>query len=324
MKIFKIFSDTPLTDSARTLLTEGVAPHKVLFPEKLIASVLARGGPDPRFAGADIAFGQPDVAEILQSERLRWVHLSSAGYTRYDNAEFRAAATARGLPVTNSSSVFAGPCAEHVFSFMLAQSRNLPAALKSRDANGSSAWIGLRNAPVSLRNQRVLLLGFGAIARRLVELLHPFQMNIAALRRRPRGDESIRVIMNEHLKEELRSADHVVNLLPDNTESTRFVSAQRFSQMKPGAVFYNIGRGTTVDQTALSNTLRSGRLAAAWLDVTEPEPLPPEHPLLSSPNCFITPHLAGGHRNEAESLVRHFLDNFRRFLQGTPLRDRIM
>jgi phosphoglycerate dehydrogenase-like enzyme len=324
MNILKIFSDTPLTDPARKLLIEGVAPHEALFPKKLTTSVLSKGDPDPQFAAADIAFGQPDVADILESKRLRWVHLSSAGFTRYDNAEFRAVASERGLSVTNSSSVFAGPCAEHVFSFMLAQSRNLPAALQSRDANGSVEWSELRNASVSLRNQRVLLLGFGAIARKLVELLRPFQMSVVALRRWPHDDESIRVITLEHLDEELRDADHVVNLLPDNAESTRFVSAQRFSQMKPGAVFYNIGRGTTVDQTALGNALRSGRLAAAWLDVTDPEPLPPDHPLLSFRNCFITPHVAGGHRNEAESLVRHFLDNFKRYLDGTSLRDRIM
>ncbi len=324
MNILKIFSDTPLTDPARKLLMEGVAPHEVLFPEKAVTSVLSKGGTDPQFATADIAFGQPDVADILQSKRLRWVHLSSAGYTRYDNAEFREAATARGLPVTNSSSVFASPCAEHVFAFMVAQSRNLPAALQSRDANGSATWNALRNAAVSLRNQRVLFLGFGAIAQKLVELLRPFQMSLVALRRWPRGDERILVITLEQLDETLRDADHVVNLLPDTTESTRFVSAQRFSQMKPGAVFYNIGRGTTVDQTALVIALRSGRLAAAWLDVTDPEPLPPGHSLLSCPNCFITPHLAGGHRNEAESLVRFFLDNFKRFLAGTPLQDRIM
>jgi phosphoglycerate dehydrogenase-like enzyme len=94
--------------------------------------------------------------------------------------------------------------------------------------------------------------------------------------------------------------------------------------MKPGAIFYNIGRGATVDQEALVAALRSGRLGAAWLDVTDPEPLPPGHPLLRAPNCFITPHTAGGHHNEFEMLARHFLDNFRRFINGAPLRDRVM
>jgi phosphoglycerate dehydrogenase-like enzyme len=91
-----------------------------------------------------------------------------------------------------------------------------------------------------------------------------------------------------------------------------------------GAVFYNIGRGTTVAQDALLDALRSGRLGAAWLDVTEPEPLPDEHPLWAEPNCFITPHVAGGHVGEAKTLVRHFLKNFDRFICRKPLLDRVM
>jgi phosphoglycerate dehydrogenase-like enzyme len=94
--------------------------------------------------------------------------------------------------------------------------------------------------------------------------------------------------------------------------------------MKPGAIFYNIGRGATVDQAALSDALHSGRLSAAWLDVTDPEPLPEDHPLLATPNCFITPHTAGGHVDEGRSIVKHFLENLGRFTRGEPLIDRVM
>ena len=94
--------------------------------------------------------------------------------------------------------------------------------------------------------------------------------------------------------------------------------------VKPGAIFYNIGRGTTVNQDDLLDALRSGRLKAVWLDVTEPEPLPDEHPLRAEPNCFITPHVAGGHVDETKSLVRHFLGNFERFIRDEPLLDRVM
>ena len=94
--------------------------------------------------------------------------------------------------------------------------------------------------------------------------------------------------------------------------------------MKPTAILYNIGRGATVDQDALAQALRSGHLGAAWLDVTEPEPLPNGHPLLSAPNCFITPHIGGGQHAEAEALVNHFLGNLRRYSEGAPVVDRIM
>ena len=122
----------------------------------------------------------------------------------------------------------------------------------------------------------------------------------------------------------LAEADHVVNILPDSAETRHFFDAARFSAIKPGAIFYNIGRGTTVNQDALLDALRSGRIGAAWLDVTEPEPLPDDHPLWAEPNCFITPHVAGGHTDETKTLVRHFLKNFERFVRGEPLLDRVM
>jgi len=324
MKTLKIFSDIPADDASLKRLRDGVAPHRIILPAKPVASVLAPSGPDPALADADVAFAQPEAEAVLSASRLRWLQISSAGYTRYDTAEFRKAAAARGLIVTNCSGVYAEPCAEHVFAFMLAHARRLSEALPTRCASGSAAWLHLRSVSTTLRNQNVVILGYGAIAARLVEMLRPFGMKLVAFRRKPRGDEGIEIISEKRLPDALAKADHVVNLLPGNPESVRFFSAARFAAMKPGAVFYNIGRGSTVDQDALLAALRSGHLDAAWLDVTDPEPLPPGHPLLSTPNCFITPHTGGGHGNEAQTLVRHFLDNFRRFLEGSPLRDRIM
>lgn len=324
METYRIFSDTGLDESSARLLLEGVAPHELILPEKRVASVLAAPEPDPAFALADIAFGQPDLDSIRRSERLKWIHVSTAGFTRYDTDAFRALTARRGLVVTNSSSVYAAACAEHAFAFMLAQSRLLPRALTSQAANSSGEWFALRGGSVSLRGQSVVLLGFGGIAIELVKLLAPFQMRITALRRTPRGDEGVPTVTPENLPAVLATADHVINILPDNEASRDFIDAARLGQMKPGAVFYNIGRGTTVNQEALVAALDSGRLAAAWLDVTEPEPLPADHPLRLQPHCHITPHIAGGHRDESGTLVRHFLGNFHRFLRGEPLADRIM
>jgi len=320
----KIFCDLAADAETLSVLKRGVVPHEVVLPARPASSVLSKSEPDSALAEADIAFGQPDPAGVLRAGGLRWVQVSSAGYTRYDTAEFRRAAAERKLLVTNSSTVYAEPCAEHVLSFMLAQARKLPEGLRSRAAGDSTAWLQLREASTLLQGQTVLILGFGSIARCLVELLRPFKMQILALRRKPRGDEGIPIVPAEDLAQALAKADHVVDILPANADSIHFMSAPQFAAMKPGAVFYNIGRGATVDQDALLYTLRSGHLAAAWLDVTEPEPLPVGHPLLGTPNCYITPHIGGGHRREAEMLVRHFLENFGQFLQGAPLRDRIM
>ena len=324
MEPYKIFSDSPLGENAARILREGTAPHEIIVPRTRLSSILAKPEPDPAFPLADIAFGQPDLESIAASDRLKWIHVSSAGFTRYDTPEFRELAASRGLIVTNSSSVFAAACAEHVFSFMLAHSRRLPQALHSQAGNGSREYFQLREESVSLRGQSVVILGFGGIASHLVKLLAPFDMKITAMRRQPRGDEGFPTITAEHLAGALATADHVINILPDNAASQNFIGAARLAQMKPGAVLHNIGRGTTVDQDALLAALRSGHLGAAWLDVTDPEPLPAGHPLRAEPNCFITPHIAGGHAGEDETLVRHFLGNFHCFLTKSPLSDRIM
>ena len=147
-------------------------------------------------------------------------------------------------------------------------------------------------------------------------------MDIVALRRTPRGDEPVPTFGMDALDRELAQADYVANLLPANEASRGLFDAGRFAAMKDGALFLNIGRGTTVDTGALMAALP--RLGGAYLDVTDPEPLPSDHPLWREPKVVITPHSAGGHRGEDVRLVRHFLDNLRRFEAGEPLLDRIM
>jgi phosphoglycerate dehydrogenase-like enzyme len=122
----------------------------------------------------------------------------------------------------------------------------------------------------------------------------------------------------------LAQADHVVNILPDNASTRNYVNARRLACMKPGVRFYNVGRGTTVDERALLEALRSGRIGAAYLDVFETEPLPPSSEFWEQPNVFITPHTAGGRHDQDTAIVKHFLRNLEAFQRGTPLVDRIV
>ncbi len=324
MDKLRIYADLAMPPDALDLLRAGTAGHELVFPATPVASVLGKGGPDPQFDTVDVAFGQPDVPSIIRSHRLRWVHVGSAGITRYDTPEFRAHAVKRGLPVSNSSGVYDEACAVHALGFMLAHARLLPQGLRSRAANGSEEWKALREGSGTLRGETVLLLGYGAIARRLAELLRPFALKLVAFRRRARGDEGMPVVTEPGLPAALAGADHVMNILPESTETRGFFDRARFAQLKRGAAFYNIGRGATVDQAALVEALRSGQVGAAWLDVTDPEPLPDTHPLWAEPNCFITPHVAGGHTGETKALVRHFLANLERFTRGEALVDRVM
>lgn len=324
MDSLKIYSDTPFGEPTLSLLKAAIEPHTLVFPERMAESVLGQSLAGPAIHDVDLIFGQPDVDAVLDARKLSWMHVSTAGYSRYDNPEFRHEMKARGVIVTNSSSVYANACVEHFMAFLLAQNRQLLPNLSSDCANGSQEWFGLRESAVPLEGQELMILGYGTIAKRMIECLAPYGMKITAMRRSPRGDEPVAMVTPDKVAEALGHADHVVNILPDNEDSFQFVNEDRLQQMKVGAAFYNIGRGRTVDQKALASALNSGQLNAAWLDVTDPEPLPQDHELRLAVNCHITPHTAGGHRAESETLVRHFIENLQRYQLGKPLLNRII
>jgi phosphoglycerate dehydrogenase-like enzyme len=318
-----IVCDLDFATGARRLLARHTAPHRCVFLSPAQSCDFANRRAERAFAAAEIAIGQTSIERIERSPRLRWLHVTSAGFTRYDTPEFRAVAKARGLIVTNSSSVFAESCAQHVFSFLLAQTRQLPAALRP-DSGDKPNEAKVVAALSLLRGQRILIVGFGGIARRLARMLAPFDVQLTAVRRQPRGDEGLPVVATEKIASALAAADHIIDLLPANADSGQFFNATRFRAMKRGACFYNIGRGATVDQKALAAALRSGTLRAAWLDTTTPEPLPRHHELRTFPNCHITAHIAGNHPTWTEEMVAHFTGNLARFLKNQPLDERIV
>ncbi|MDC0677670.1 NAD(P)-dependent oxidoreductase [Sorangium atrum] len=319
-----IASTVVLPAEAARSLSEGVAPHALELAAARSAKNLAVVEPDPLVLGAEVVFGQPHPDDVCAAPRLRWVHLSTAGYARYDVAAVRAALAARGAALTTSSGVYADPCAEHALAFLLSASRRLPECLENQ--LGPRGWpdASVRSRSALLRGRRVLLLGFGAIGRRLAELLAPFDVDLRVLRARPRGGEPFRVVVREELGDAFAWADHVVSSLPEAEGTRRLVSAALLGRMRPDAWFYNVGRGVTVDQAALLEALEARRIAGAYIDVTDPEPLPPEHPLWRAPGCTITPHTAGGRREEPMAQVEHFLANLRRFERGEPLVDRVI
>lgn len=325
----RLWSNAPLDTAATERLRAAVAATahhlSLASPPDVRGSRSDAAGPVE--AAAQVVFGQPDPASLLKNPDLRWVHLSSAGYTRYDRDDLRETFRARGVTLTNSSSVFDEPCAQHLAAMIFALARQLPQSLDNQRRPAPGWPLSERRAGSRLLDDRqcVLIYGFGAIARRLAAILAPLGMRLVGVRRRPTGDERIPTVTEAEADRWLGEADHVVNILPDNPGTRGYFGCERLARCKPGVRFYNVGRGTTVDPAALLDGLRSRRVDAAYLDVTEPEPLPPEHPLWREPNCFVTPHCAGGHADEGARLVDHFLANLRRFASGDdePLRDQV-
>jgi phosphoglycerate dehydrogenase-like enzyme len=322
---YTIWSNMHFPAAVHEKLVRALSPHRLVQAQDKTANNLAGAGADPQLEQADVALGQPDPQQVMRLPRLKLVQLTTAGYTRYDNDAFREAVKRNGTIVANASTIYAEPCAQHALAMMLALSRRLPQSLDNQ--RGPHAWpyLPLRAESKLLNGQTVLLVGYGAIARRLAQLLAPFEMNLVGFRRTPRGDENgVRIRPITELDEWLGKADHVVNILPASDETANFFDATRFAKLNRAANYYNIGRGTTNDERALEAALRAGRFAAADIDAFAEEPLPPEHPLWTTPNCFVTPHTAGGHSDEYERHADMFVENLKRLQRGEEVIDRIM
>lgn len=321
---FSIWTNAVFPDPTMSMLKDATRSHRWLVAEETSASNLKSCSIDPKLEQATIAFGQPNAEQLLSLKNLRWIHLTSAGYTAYDREDLRSHLRSLGTRLTTSSGVYAEPCAQHVLGMMMAFARQLPYAHQTQMTVRDWPAAKRREESFLLKDQTVLLCGYGEIAKRLVELLAPFRMKLIGVRRNPTGNESIPIIPFQQIDTYLPLADHVINLLPANESTIGFFDAQRLGQLRSEAYFYNIGRGMTVDQTALSGLLHVGRIAGAYLDVMTPEPLPPTDPLWNAPNCFLTPHTAGGFRGEMIRLVEHFLVNLRRFADEQNLVNQVI
>jgi phosphoglycerate dehydrogenase-like enzyme len=204
---------------------------------------------------------------------------------------------------------------------LLALTRDLPFYLEAR-ARGQWAREGSKVLkPIALQGRTLLVIGLGGIGREMVRRGHGFGMRIIGIRR---GDDPApelveRVGKATDLLPMLAEADVVMLAVPLTPETERIINRAALAAMKPGSFLVNIARGRLVDTDGLVEALKSGRLAGACLDVTDPEPLPPGHPLWRMPNVVITPHNSdlAELTIERENVV--FLENLRRFDAGEPL-----
>lgn len=178
--------------------------------------------------------------------------------------------------------------AESLLSMMLFSNRRLGSALSAQAQRrwDRDVYAGTRR----LAGQTALLVGYGAIGRHCASALASLGVHVHALRRSQHTNDVERTFSPEKLLEAVALADHVVSLLPGDASTARFFGREVFSRMKPSAHFYNLGRGSTVDEVALTAALDSGAIASAFLDVVAEEPLPEDSPLWHTRNLYLTPH----------------------------------
>jgi phosphoglycerate dehydrogenase-like enzyme len=222
-----------------------------------------------------------------------------------------------GVVLCSAVGVHDASVSEWVVAAILAMRRRLPEFGELQQRAEWNREIATQRAsdPVDdLEGKNVLVMGHGSIGRALAARLAPFGARVFGIAQRPRPG----VEPAEALPRLLPEADVVVDLLPLKPDTEHFVDAKFLAQMKPGALFVNAGRGRTVDTDALLNALRSGKIRAA-LDVTDPEPLPSDHPLWRAPNVLITPHVGGTVAGMEARAYRFAGEQIRRYAAGEPL-----
>jgi phosphoglycerate dehydrogenase-like enzyme len=239
---------------------------------------------------------------------IEWVQLWSAGIEDW----FAAGVIDERRRWTAAKGVYAGPIAEYVLAMMLAAVRRLPEVIRD------DAWRPRDVRP--LRGSTAGIVGAGGIGAAVIDILRPLGVRTIAVTRSGRAVEGADVSLGAaDLTEAVRESDFLVLAAPDTDETRGLFDARLLGQLRPHAWIVNVGRGSIVDTDALVEALRAGRLGGAALDVTDPEPLPPDHPLWALPNAIVTSHTANTPRLGGAAYAARVRENVRRFGTGEPL-----
>jgi phosphoglycerate dehydrogenase-like enzyme len=295
-----------------------VLPHD----DAVVAAVLGAGGEvrplDDVTRGLvwTAASGAGDLDAVLAAHpHIAWVQLPWAGVDAFADVLHRHRDDGRTW--TSAKGAYAQPVAEHALMLALAVLREVPHRVRA------NRW-EVDERGRTLFGAEVVVVGAGGIATELLRLLAPFDVRTTVVRRRdePVADAT-RTMTEAGLGDALARAD-VVFVAAALTEASRgLIGADEFERMPRGAVLVNVARGAVVDTDALVGALGTGKLGGAGLDVTDPEPLPAGHPLWSSPNCLITPHVADTEEMVVPLFAERVARNVRAFLDGVPLEGRI-
>jgi len=257
--------------------------------------------------------------QFARCRKLQWIHCPAAGVSQLWVPGLAESA----VTVTNAGTVHAVPVAEHTIALVLALARRLPDSFHyqaERRWGQVESWEG-RHLPAEINGKTLGLIGLGCIGREVAARGKALGMRVAAVKRDPsQGAEfADRVYSPPQLPALLAEADYLVLAAPDTPETRHRIGEAELRCLKPTAFLINISRGSLVDTEALTRALESGALAGAALDVTEPEPLPPEHRLWKLKNVLITPHLAGSTDRFWQRQADLLTENLRRYLAGEPL-----
>jgi phosphoglycerate dehydrogenase-like enzyme len=271
-------------------------------------------------AGADADVLATLTVDVADMERVllpdvRWVHVLGAGVDRFPLH------VVGDRIVTCSRGASAGAIAEFVLGLMLAFEKRLPqvwleappAQWNSPDGLGGTGGLG------GLRHRTVGIVGLGAIGTEVARRALAFEMRVLAVRRTPTPPTVVGIEMAPTLEELLRQSDHVIVAAAAVDSTHHLINADTLAVMRSGVHLVNVARGSLVDQDALIEALDTGHIAMASLDVVDPEPLPPGHPLYAHRRVRVSPHVSWSSPDTGRRTMELFADNLRRYRAGQPL-----
>lgn len=231
-----------------------------------------------------------------------------------DNIDLGACAD-RGIVVGHTPDVLTETVADSAFALLASIVRRLPEGEREVRAGDWGPWELFHLAGGDLHGTTLGIVGMGRIGRAIARRAAGFDMEVVY------ASPSPKEIAAEHLslRQLLERSDHVVLCIPLDDSTKHLISHEQLALMKPTAYLVNVARGPVVDTAALVTALSEGEIAGAALDVTDPEPLPPDHPLLALENCLVVPHIASASLRTRRAMVSLAVDNLIAGLRGLPL-----
>lgn len=269
---------------------------------------------------ADALIGVPDDAMIKAGKNLKWVQVYSAGVERYLFPSLRES----DIVLTNAKVIQGPNVADQAMALLLVLTRKLNIAMQHRGQWREGRAAAANAGPIELEGKTALVLGLGGIGTAIAERAAGFGMRVIGTARHPNRPHPAfveAVFGPSDMLQKLGEADVVFVAVPLTEDTEGMLDAEAFAACKEGAYVVNIARGKVIDSDALLAALESGRLAGAGLDVTDPEPLPPEHPLWKRDDVVISPHMGGSSDRVSERRTELIEDNLRAFATGQPLRN---
>lgn len=258
-----------------------------------------------------------DQELLAQAPRLRVVSTMAVGYDHIDVS----ACTKRKIPVGNTPGVLTETTADCAFALLLAAARRLGEAVDFVRAGRWVAWDPLLLVGLDIHGATLGIIGYGRIGQAVARRAMGFGMRVLVNHSRPLAEQVLREIQAEQVSFDqiVAESDFLSLHVPLTKETQHLINQEVFKHMKPTAILINTARGKVVDSNALVEALQDRTIAYAALDVTDPEPLPVRHPLMTLSNCLIVPHIASASVATRNKMAVMAADNLRAGLAGEPL-----